>query len=211
MRIDNQALESRQIRGLAGKVNNNRCTLQWLWPAEVEAVYIHKTRADLPHDEPASLQGMKLYTKDEYKANNGYHDRLEDIGAVRYTIYVTELSAGETILYRQQEGSNQHTVRGAKAKIYYSIQYKSGLFKKHKTVQIQVMSEVPLAKDVLCYVKKQGGPPARLEDGTLYPFVEDFPPGRTVLPAIEIGKDEMIRLFFTDGRHYGQLFELIPE
>lgn len=211
MRIDDQDTPSRLIRGLTGQVKDNRCTLQWLWPAEVQAVYIHKTRADSPDVEPQSNQGMKLYTKDEYKANNGYHDRLDEIGAIRYTVYVTEQLHGETVLYRQTDGSNQHTVRGAKAKIYYSIQYKSGLFKKHKTVHIQVMSEVPLAKEILCYVKKQGGPPARVEDGTVYPFVEDFAPGRTVLPAIEIGKDEMIRLFFTDGRHYGQLYELIPE
>lgn len=65
--------------------------------------------------------------------------------------------------------------------------------------------------DVLCYVKKRGGHPAGKEDGILFPFVQDFAPGRNVLPPIEIGKDDFVRIFFTDGKKYGLYYELVPE
>lgn len=53
-----------------------------------------------------------------------------------------------------------------------------------------ISAEVPVPKDVLCYVKKRGGHPASKEDGILFPFVQDFPAGRSVLPPIEIGKED---------------------
>ncbi|MCE5170584.1 beta-mannanase [Paenibacillus profundus] len=199
------------IRGLSHSVDEDRCTLRWLWPDGVQAVYIHKTNADERMNEQPPTAGLKLYTKDEYKANNGYYDRIEGIGRLVYTVYACVMTSGETRLILQPDGENRIVMSTGKANIYFTIRQKSGLFKKYKTVQIQVTAEVPVAQDVLCYVKKQGGYPANKEDGTVYPFVESFAPGRNVLPVIEIGKDDYIRLFFTDGRLYGQLYELIPE
>lgn len=199
------------IRGLTHGVDEDRCTLRWLWPDGVQAVYIHKAGADEGLDGQPPAAGLKLYTKDEYKANNGYYDRIEGIGRLVYTVYACIMTGGETRLILQPDGANRIVLSTGKAKIHVSIRQKSGLFKKYKTVQIQVRAEVPVDQDVLCYVKKQGGYPANKEDGTVYPFVEPFAPGRNVLPVIEIGKDDYIRLFFTDGRLYGQLYELIPE
>jgi len=31
------------------------------------------------------------------------------------------------------------------------------------------------------------------------------------LPEIEINKNDQIKLFFTDGKKYGEIYELIPE
>ncbi|MNN38378.1 hypothetical protein D3C81_1523740 [compost metagenome] len=98
-----------------------------------------------------------------------------------------------------------------RAKIRYSITHKSGLLRKYKTVQISVLSEVEIPKEALCYVKKQGNYPVSIEDGTVYPFLRDFPSGRSTLPVIEVGKNDYVRLFFTDGPKYGRLYELIPE
>ncbi|MFD0618478.1 beta-mannanase [Paenibacillus sp. GCM10027629] len=199
------------IRDLQSSVNDNRCTLRWLWPSDVQAVYIHKVHASEQVDDTPDARALKLYTKDEFKANHGFQDRLDGVGRWIYTIYASTTIDGETRLIRQPEYGNRIEVSTGKANIYYSIRLKTGFFQKFKTAQIQVTSEVPLAKDVLCYVKKQGGYPTHKEDGTVYPFVEPFPAGKTVLPVIEIGKNDFIRLFFTDGRKYGHVYALIPE
>lgn len=199
------------IAGLSGSMEDDRCTLRWLWPAGVQAVYIHKADADRSAAEPVSAAGLKLYTKDEYKANNGYHDRIDGIGRIVYTVYACVNEDGEQLLVRQPDESNRKMISTGKAKIRYSLRVKGGLFKKYKTVEIQVTTEVPLAKEVLCYVKKQGGYPSNREDGTVYPFVVDFAAGKNSLPAIEIGKDDYVRLFLADGQKYGHLYELIPE
>ncbi|MGZ9585584.1 beta-mannanase [Paenibacillus marinisediminis] len=199
------------IAGLNGSIDEDRCTLRWHWPAGVQSVYIRKMDADAGVEEPESPTGLRLYTKDEYKANNGYHDRVTGIGRILYTVYACVMEDGEQLLIRQQDGSNRTAVSTGKAKIRYAVRMKGGLFKKYKTVHIQVTTEVPLSKEVLCYVKKQGGYPINRDDGTVYPFVVDFAPGQNVLPAIEIGKEEYVRLFFTDGPRYGHLYELIPE
>jgi len=199
------------ISGLSASIEEDRCILRWHWPAGVQAVYIHKTAAEGGASDPTSVAGMRLYTKDEYKANNGYHERVDGIGRIQYTVYACILEQGEATPIRQLDGSNRQTVSTGKAKIRYAIRMRGGLFKKYKTVHIQVTTEVPLPKEVLCYVKKQGGYPANREDGTVYPFVADFAAGRNMLPEIEVGKDEYVRLFLTNGQLYGHLYELIPE
>lgn len=203
------------ISELTHRVDEDRCTLRWRWPEGIQAVYIHKAPAGQEAagspDTPPPASGLRLYTRDEYKANNGYHDRIQEIGQLVYTVYAGWSEQGETVLVKQRDGYNRTVASTGKAKIYYSVREKSGLFSKYKTVQITVTAEVPIAKDVLCYVKKQGGYPADREDGTVYPFVTAFAAGRNVLPVIEVGKQDHVRLFFTDGRKYGHTYVLIPE
>lgn len=74
-----------------------------------------------------------------------------------------------------------------------------------------ITAEVPVPKEVLCYVKKRDAHPSSKEDGARFPFVQDFAPGRNQLPPIEVGKDDFIRIFFTDGPKYGAYYELVPE
>jgi hypothetical protein len=197
------------ISGLTRVIEEDRCTLRWIWPGGIEAVYIGKTPAEQAAESPKDMGTVKLYTKAEYKANNGYHSRLEAIGRFVFTVYAVLEGSGGPQLILQPNHENSIEISAGRAKIHYSISNKSGLFRKFKTIQIQVTTEVPIAKDVLCYVKKQGSYPANKEDGMLYPFVAPFAAGKTVLPAIEVGKQDFIRLFFTDGRTYGQMYELI--
>lgn len=199
------------ITEVVSRVEDRFCTLRWRWPDGVQAVCIHKASAEAPEDEEHPPSGMKLYTREEYKANNGYRDRLDEIGLVAYTIYARLSENGETLLVRQRDGANKTLVSAGKARIYYSVQYKKGLFSKLKTVHMTITAEVPVPKEVLCYVKKRDGHPASREDGALFPFVQDFAPGRNQLPPIEVGKDDFIRIFFTDGRKYGLYYELVPE
>jgi hypothetical protein len=201
------------ITDVISQVEDRFCTLRWRWPDGVQAVYIHKAAVQEPHTGAGDIPpvGMKLYTREEYKSNNGYRDRLEEIGLISYTIFARHAENGETVLVKQDDGANHVVISAGKARIYYSIVQKRGLFGKQKTVHMTITAEVPVARDVLCYVKKRGGHPVGKEDGILFPFVQDFTPGRIVLPPIEIGKDDFVRIFFTDGRKYGLYYELVPE
>ncbi|MBT2290310.1 beta-mannanase [Paenibacillus albidus] len=199
------------ITELSSRVEDRFCTLRWRWPEGVQAVCIHKASAEAPVDGDSPPAGMKLYTREEYKANNGYRDRLDDIGLVAYTIFARLAEHGDTMLVRQKDGDNRIVVSAGKARIYYSILQKKGLFSKQKTVHMTITAEVPVGRDVLCYVKKRGGYPSGKEDGVLFPFVQDFAAGKSSLPPIEIGKEDFVRIFFTDGRKYGLYYELVPE
>lgn len=75
------------IAEVVSRVEDRFCTLRWRWPDGVQAVCIHKASAEAPEDGEHPPSGMKLYTREEYKANNGYRDRLDEIGLVAYTIY----------------------------------------------------------------------------------------------------------------------------
>ncbi|MCL6601745.1 MAG: beta-mannanase [Paenibacillus sp.] len=199
------------ISDVTSRVEDRFCTLRWRWPDGVQAVCIHKAAAEDPGNPDLPPHGLKLYTREEYKANNGYRDRLDDIGLVSYTIFARLSENGQPVLVRQPEGDNRIVVSAGKARIYYSILHKKGLFQKAKTVHMAITAEVPVARDVLCYVKKRGGYPAGKDDGIIFPFVQDFAAGRNHLPPIEIGKDDFVRIYFTDGRKYGLYYELVPE
>lgn len=206
------------IRGLSHQLDEDRCTLRWQWPEGIQAVYIGRAFdilagdagegvASAPSDSPSDK--LRLYTRNEYKANNGYHDRIEGVGRVIYTVYASVTEQGDAVLFRQPDGANRAVFSTGKARVTVSIREKGGWLQKFKTVEIRVTTEVPIPKEALCYVKKQGSYPAHKEDGTVYPFVMDFAAGKNVLPAIEVGKNDYVRLFFTDGKKYGQLYELV--
>ncbi|GGH23000.1 beta-mannanase [Paenibacillus segetis] len=199
------------ITELSYKVGEDICSLWWRWPEGIQAVYIRKVAAGHSSDLPTSLDGLKLYTREEYKANNGYHERIDLIGQFLYIVYGAKRQDGEMMLIEQHDGVNSIGVSTGRSKIRYSIRHKSGLLRKFKTVNISVTTECEVPSGVLCYVKKQGGYPTSKEDGTQYPFLRDFAPGRNILPAIEVGRDDFVRLFFTDGRKFGQFYELLPE
>ncbi|WP_438348017.1 beta-mannanase [Paenibacillus sp. FA6] len=199
------------IRELVHQVDEDRCILRWLWPDGIQAVYIHRVASDQEVLEQPAIDSLKLYTRDEYKANNGYHERAQGIGGWVYTVFACWLDNDESVLILQEDGQNRKVVSTGRARIIYSIKQKQRLFQKYKTIQMRVTTEVPISKDVICYVKKQGSYPSNKSDGTVYPFVQHFNPGRNVLPEIEVGKNDFIRLFFTDGPKYGQLYELMPE
>ncbi|MBY0012267.1 beta-mannanase [Paenibacillus typhae] len=211
MRYAEETPPALAITEVTARVEERFCTLRWRWPDGVQAVCVHKGTAEGPGRGELPPSGMKLYTREEYKANNGYRDRMDDIGLVVYTIYARINDNGETLLIRQPDRSNEITVSAGKARIYYSVSQKKTIFGKQKTVHMTITAEVPVPKDVLCYVKKRGGYPASREDGVLFPFVQDFAAGRNALPPIEIGKEDFVRIFFTDGRRYGQYYELVPE
>ncbi|WP_172253431.1 beta-mannanase [Saccharibacillus deserti] len=223
MRFIEAGPDSPVIRELTRRVSGDVCTLQWQWPSGADSVYIGRRALDAdlsgaggtPSAPERSFSpdpsGLKLYTREEYKAAAGYRDRLDGIGRFAYTVYAVVPGAGEPVLVRQPDGSNTIETPAGRAKIRCAVREKKALFRPYKSVRIEISCEVPLGEDVLCYVKKSGAYPTGPQDGTVYPFGTPFPAGRTGLPEIEVGKNDFVRVFFTDGKKYGLLYELLPE
>ncbi|MFC7680943.1 beta-mannanase [Paenibacillus sp. GCM10028914] len=211
MRFIDAEDDSPLINGVTCNIEDNLCTLRWLWPSGIDAVYVGIMPDEQEHEGALDTSNLKLYTRAEYKANNGYYSRVEGIGRYVFTVYACQEGngSGGPLLILQPNRENSIEISAGKAQIHYSVRYKTGLFQKYKSIQIQVTTEVPIDKEVLCYVKKQGSYPANKEDGILYPFVAPFAAGKNILPPIEVGKQDYIRLFFTDGRKYGQMYELV--
>lgn len=215
MRVMDTDSSGPAIRKLTLAMDEDHCTLRWLWPEGIEAVYVERSELELvskDHVGGETTQGkLKLYTREEYKASNGYVDRITGFGAIRYTVHACGMDEDGPVLLRQQDGDNTVLASSRKADIRFSIRYKKGLFQKRKSVWMTVTAEVPVPKEALCYVRKPGGVPLNKEDGTVYPFLSDFAPGRTELPAVEVAKDDYVRLFFTDGPKYGAVYRLISD
>lgn len=200
------------ITNVMFRVHENECLLTWSWPEDVHFVYICKSRAGQePSFEQMSEQDLKLYTREEYKANAGYREIIDTIGRYMYRIYPCIREDGKLVVLYQNNDKNMVHVSTGKARIYYSIKQKKGFFSKYKSIQMQVRPEVPVPKEVLCYVKKEGAVPAHKDDGTVFPFIRDFEPGKNLLPEIEVSKNDYLRVFFTNGKKYGEIYELIPE
>lgn len=207
-----EASQSYQIGQVTCEVRDGECLLRWHWPHDVTCVYIHKAPAVEAFEmEVAAQAGMKLYTREEYKTNGGYRDRLTGIGQYCYRIFPCLIEAGRPVALRIPGETNLAYAASGKSPIRYQLKERSGWFAKHKSVQIQIHTEVPVSKETLCYVKKRGEPPQHKDDGMLYQFLDDFAPGRTVLPEIQVDKHDFVRLFFTDGKRYGEIYRLIPE
>ncbi len=200
------------IRDVGFHIQEEQCVITWHWPAEIPFVYVHKSLPEQAFDlAQLSDTHLRLYTREEYKALGGYRETIEGIGRYAYRIFPGTLDNGAPVMLIQGNQDNVIVVNTGKTKIYYSIKQKKQLFGKYKSVQIHIFTELALPKDVLCYVKKEGAAPMRKEDGTQYAFINDFAPGRNILPEIEVKKNDYIRIFFTDGRKYGEIYELIPE
>ncbi|MCG5251068.1 beta-mannanase [Brevibacillus agri] len=200
------------IKNVSCQQQGGDFVLTWHWGQDIPCVYVHKSLYGAPFD--AGLiedQELKLYTREEYKVHKGLREKAEGIGRYTYRIFPCRLEDGKPILLIPQGDAHVIHVSTGKEKIYYSFKRSGSWFRKQQTLQIRIFSEIPIAKDVLCYVKKEGSPPAHKDDGTQYPFIRDLVPGVNLLPEIEVRKKDVIRLFFTDGKKYGEMYELIPE
>ncbi|MFK9090263.1 beta-mannanase [Bacillus salipaludis] len=201
-----------EIRDVNKTVRDTEVHLSWFWSKEIDFVYIYKASADniKPINE-IDEQDLKLYTREEYKVNQGYIGKLDTLGRTAYRIFPCQKRDGKLTVFKQENENNLIYITGSRAKIYFSIAYKNKLFHSRKKVKMAIMTELPLEKELLVYVKKSGGVPISLEDGTVYPFVRDFPAGKTVTPEIEMDKNEFLRIFFSNGKNAAQNYELIPE
>ncbi|MHB8061425.1 MAG: hypothetical protein ACYDG2_02140 [Ruminiclostridium sp.] len=212
MQICYEDSPAERIRGVSSLVKDGQLILHWKWTDKITCVYIYKTNQNeeilLENITP---QNAKLYTKDEYVNLQGYHEEIKAIDMFNYIICPCVFRDGEPSLVDQKDKENRITVTTGKTNIFYTITFKKRLFSKRKIVQMVIRTEVPVNKEVLCYVKKEGGYPLNKEDGKIYPFVEELSPGRNILSEIEINEKDNIKIFFTDVNRYSEIFNLIRE
>lgn len=206
----NEAEPSQWVNDVSVRNIDHINILTWQWPRNIQYVYIAKViekEADIERSE----RPLKLYTREEYKANAGYKDSMSSIGKIVYKVYPAIRKEGQMIILDQQNQLNEVSAKTQKGRIFYSITYKNNWFSQQKTVRIKVRTEISLPKETLSYVKKTGSSPLNIEDGSVYSFVHDFNQGLTLLPDIQINKQDYIGLFFTNGKKDGEHYELIPE
>lgn len=200
------------IKDVVCQLQGNEYVINWHWAEEVPCVYVYRSGYDEPFDVTRINETLlKLYTREEYKAHKGLREKNEGIGRYTYRIFPCRLENGRPIMLVPEGDAHIVNVRTGKAKIFYSFKRGRNWFRPYQSLQIRIFSEIPIPKDVLCYVKKEGSIPANKDDGTQYAFIRDLQPGINLMPEIEVRKKDEIRLFFTDGKKYGELYELIPE
>ena len=200
-----------EIKELKSSIQDTEVLLTWFWPKEIDFVYIYKAGADkLQETTAVEERDLKLYTREEYKANKGYIGRLDAIGRYAYRILPGQRRDGKLYTFSQENENNLIYITGGRAKVYVSISYKNKLLQKRKRAKMSIITELPLDREMLCFVKKRDAVPNSLDDGTWFPFVHDFPVGETVLPEIELDRNEFIRIFFNKGRQSTDIYELIP-
>lgn len=204
-----------EISNLDVHIDKSEYTITWKWPKDIEFVFIVK----LDEYENFSINNIdkykiKMYTKEEYKEFNGYVKKIKSIKQYVYIVFPGIQSGEDLLLVNQNNNNNKLLVSTGSPEIVYRIKEirdLKSLFSSERKVQIIVSSEVPLKKDVLCYVKKKGEYPVSLEDGICFDFIDDFDIGTNVLPEIVINKNEYIRVFIKDFNRYGNVYKLKQE
>ncbi|ADK13656.1 MULTISPECIES: hypothetical protein [Clostridium] len=203
---------SSEICEISCEVEKDRLYIRWKWPKNTDIVYVMKTDNldDLSLND-AELKSAKLYTMEEYKEFNGYCESIKEINQYRYYVFPAVESDDDILLVKQNNGKNQIVVSTGKPDIYYDIkEVKSlkGLFSKDKKLQITIKSEIPLHKDVLCYVKKRDSYPVNNKDGISFDFICDIHVGINEMPEITVKKDEYVKVFIKDIDKYGGSYRL---
>ncbi|WP_342433047.1 hypothetical protein [Neobacillus sp. FSL H8-0543] len=201
-----------EIKNLQGTIRDSEIHLTWFWPKEIDFVYLYKASADdFPTVDELTASDLRLYTREEYKTNLGYIGKVEAFGKFGFRIFPCQKLDGELKIFRQENEDNLLFISGARAKIHFSISYKNRFLQGRKKVKMTIMTELPLDKELLCYLRKRDSVPISHEDGTWYPFVRDFPVGKTELPEFDIGKNDYIRILINQGSKSADLYELIAE
>lgn len=198
-----------RISQLQYRIQEGQSVLTWLWPDGVSMVYVYRFNPDMQEPQPDERR-MKLYTREEYKSHAGYWDRMEGIGRYGYRVYPCMKQENGIAVLKQEDGDNLLLFSAGKAAIRYAVKYSHAFFGRTKKARIEITSEVPVSRGSLCYVKKEGSAPLHKDDGVAYPFVQDIAAGRNIFPEIEIPKGSHLRIFLTDGKKYGDIYELIP-
>lgn len=203
---------SSEIREISCEVEKDKLYIRWKWPEKIDIVYVMKTdNLDDFSLENADLKSARLYTIEEYKEFNGYCEDIEEINQYRYYVFPAVESDDDILLVRQDNGKNQIVVSTGKPDIYYDIRKVKSLkdlFSRDKKLQIIIKSEIPLHKDVLCYVKKKDSYPVNNKDGISFDFICDIHVGVNEMPEITVKKDEYVKVFIKNVYKYGSNYRL---
>ena len=203
-----------QIKDISFSISGDEITIRWKWPEGINYAYVYKINGVKPisHEE-VTESSARLYTREEYKKRGGYHEKIKTIDLFTYAVFPGSYRDGQKSLIAQNGKDNQIVVATGRTNIYYSITTRrsliSKIFSKRKVIQLKIKTDIPVNKDVLCYVVKSGSYPINREDGRSFPFPQDFLPGNNVLPEIEINDSDFIRIFLTDSMKFHEIYNLI--
>ena len=171
--------------------------ITFLWPEDVEQVYIFKTSAHENHNFSAqTAQDGKLFTLQEYKKQGGYTCPRPS-GSFVYRIYPFIKKEGKDFIVVCDDIDNYIEVTG-QIPINFCITEKKGFLNKHKTYTVTLTAQQSIPGDVLCYVKKENTYPVSPTDGIMYFFGDGLVAGSTGKWDVKVKKNEYIRVFVRD-------------
>lgn len=210
MEIRNDEHILTQLNALKAEVKEERVYLSFKWPRELEQVYIY-CRNLLDKESYDRNKPYRRYTQSEYIRFGGFIDEHPRMGLIEYEICPYIQTPQETYLISSEKGINRVQVMTRRIMIRYTLKEIKRLFSDKKSIQIQVFCEMDLPKETLCYVKKKGSIPTCNEDGMQFHFISDFKAGDNLLPEIEVGKDEHVRIYLSDEVEYKELYGVYKE
>ena len=199
MRIRHAKSPAEGISRLKYHIEEDRMRLTFLWPIDIEQVYIFKTEKPINIAE-ADLANGHLLTLQEYKRQSGYTAPLPS-GTFIYSVFPFIREDGEdiAIVCPGEENPSENTVEiTGQIPIQISIAEKTSFLKKDKLYIVTILARQNITGDILCYVKKLGGYPANVQDGTIYLFGDGLIAGEVTRWEIRTRKDEYIRVFVRD-------------
>jgi len=189
------------IRQLKCHTEAGQIRLTFLWPLDMEQVYIFKTESPLKISELNS-NNARLFTLQEYKKLGGYVEPLPS-GAFTYYVFPFTREGSEDVLFSSENGEENAIAVTGQIPIQFSLTEKTGFFKTYKTYLLSMLSQQHVKSDVLCYVKKEGSYPANSTDGTVYFLGNTLEAGITGQWEIKTKKNEYIRVFVRDPEMAG--------
>ena len=174
--------------------------LTFLWPEDVQQVYIFKTDGPFNIEEANPASGH-LFTLQEYKKQGGY-TCPRPLGVLTCHIYpfIRKDGCDYAFVYTGEDAQNPHNsieVCG-QIPIRINITEKSGFLGKDKVYIITLLARQVMEGDILCYVKKQGERPASVNDGIMYFFGDGLEAGLPKRFEVKVKKNEYIRVFVRD-------------
>jgi hypothetical protein len=203
---------SNEICEVNCQVEKDKFYIRWKWPKNTDIVYVMKTdNLDDFSLDNADLESAKLYTMEEYREFNGYCESIKEINQYRYYVFPAIERDNDIMLVKQDNGKNEIIVSTGKPDIYYDIKEVKclkNLFSRDKKLQITIKSEIPLRKDVLCYVKKKDSYPVNNKDGISFDFICDIHVGVNKMPEVTVKRDEYVKVFIKDIDKYGSSYKL---
>ena len=193
------------VREIKCHTEERHIRLTFLWPEDIEYVYIFKTNS--PHDiESTEPSDGRLFTLQEYKKHGGFVEPRPS-GTFKFYIYPAIREKGEdiAIVYpdagRSGAAGNSIEITG-QIPVQLNIAEKTSLFSRKKIYTVTLLAQQAVDGDVLCYVKKDGGYPVNAKDGIIYFFGDALEAGISRSWEIKTRKNEYIRVFVRDGGPY---------
>lgn len=210
MRIREPIDATEQITEMKSFVKEPNLVIKCKWPRGIDVLCMFKTNYQVNKtlEELIKMQKPRIFTKEEYLNYDGILFRIDEINLYRYYAYPCEKQDSELTVINQNNADNVLVSATGKANIRFKVIEKKKPFSNRKKLTISITTDTYVPRKILCYIKKRGGVPESINDGTKFNFLEDFEPGKTDTAAIDVAKDEYVKVFLSEGKVYGEIYDL---